>query len=740
MRPVAPHCALLLVLLVSSPSVAVGEICCAPSKERLVLEEATDEIITTTVCPKILDPAQYVARLDLSYIYSLDFPESGESNQSGTVAEQQKQLLLSVERAIATSVASTLHQCNAQQQPVYAVQISSDDGTVPNVQKHVIIPFSNNSSFNATCLSVSTSSPQENSLNKSSSLSQCLLVRGVTSILLEESGANQNVSAIDSLVYTLIEATLGNVHFLNQFVVTQPLLKNVQLTFSEFIQSTGGNFIVLPRQSKQSGSVSGTLMVAIAAAIIVLGLTVTALLLIILCRQHKIHRDRNSSDANELAKRNGIVAKSRRRRDPFSFEVLEDICSTNDPDDSLPHGWMVVTNTDAPVANHLEASSQGTTISRVVATAWSDLTSDSESIMSSLHLDRIDEEVGECSYEQDDNVGVNDDRGNHINHFAGQNDYDNVEVSIGNKNWDDEVGSWPSSILPLSLSRHHLIPGNDMFNAIVNRHGIVEPNCDSDLNIEVSLDRDIMYSSTIALNSETIEVREKWKDRGDTSQSFTFSSDSDTNPTSYDAYVKPLNDENARIRTSKTEHFYDDEDFQSIEMCVVWVDEDIGEPEEKRCSTENLGGTTFPTPSGPDVLLGCQISNHENDASLGYDTVSVEGKFVSTNVPPSVSQSLIPPESDITDTNDLLKSTFGTESTWSNVYTFSSSDAYRSDLEVNSNPTPTGKHPKGPADSNSRAAIAHWAREVMIRLMSGSPKMLHCGTEMEFNSNDSESL
>jgi hypothetical protein len=728
----------LLALLSATPRVA--------SQRRLFLEDTSNELITTTACSKILDPVEYVARLDLSYVYTLEFSDSGVTNQSVSVALEQ-QLLNSVERAIATSVASTLHECNAQQQPVYAVQISSDDASVSNVQRHVIIPVSNGSSFNASCPSVSTSSTQDDdTFNNASSV--CRIVRGVTSVLLEESGANQNVSSIDLLVYTLIEATLGNVHFLNQFVVAQPLLKNVQLTYSKYVQPTGGNFFLLPGQTKTSGSTSGTLKVAIVATVLI-GLTVTALLLIILCRQHKIHRERSRSDANELTKKNSIVAKKRRRRDPFSFEALEDHCSTNDPDDSLPSGWLILTNNDEPATNLLEAPPQEPTISRVVTTTWSDLTSDSESIMSSLHLDRIDEEVGECSYEQEDNVNANDEP-NRDDYNTEQNDFDNVEVSLSNSNWDDEIGSWPSSILPLSLSRQRAIPGTDLFDTMVHQYGEFESRSVTDLNIEVSLDKEIMYSSTITLGSDNTEVRETWKNQGDTSHSFTFSSDSDTDSPSYEAYVETLNDENARTRTPITEHFYNDEDFQSIEMCVVWMDDNNGERDEESFSVENPTVTTFPTPPGPgpDVLFGCQFTNDENDALSGHDSLlqeesftaaSVESNGVSKEVPSSVSQTMNLPESDITDTNDLLKSTLGTESTWSNAYTFSSSGAYRSDLEVYSNASRTGNRPEEPAESDSRAAIAHWAREVMLRLMSGSPKMLRCGTEMEFNSNDSES-
>ena len=71
------------------------------------------EIITTTACRNIRRAEDYPARLDLIYVYFLDF-----------YGDEPEVLLEGIERAIATSVASTLNDCDDRHQPEFAVELS----------------------------------------------------------------------------------------------------------------------------------------------------------------------------------------------------------------------------------------------------------------------------------------------------------------------------------------------------------------------------------------------------------------------------------------------------------------------------------------------------------------------------------------------------------------------------------------------------------------------------------------
>jgi len=71
------------------------------------------EIITTTACRNIRRAEDYPARMDMIYVYFVDF-----------VGDYDSLDLTGIERAIATSVASTFNSCDAEQQPVNAVELS----------------------------------------------------------------------------------------------------------------------------------------------------------------------------------------------------------------------------------------------------------------------------------------------------------------------------------------------------------------------------------------------------------------------------------------------------------------------------------------------------------------------------------------------------------------------------------------------------------------------------------------
>lgn len=75
------------------------------------------EIITTAACASVGQASDYPARLDLTYMYSVEF--YSDNNENASID------LNGMERAIATSVASTLSACSTDNQPQYAVELSS---------------------------------------------------------------------------------------------------------------------------------------------------------------------------------------------------------------------------------------------------------------------------------------------------------------------------------------------------------------------------------------------------------------------------------------------------------------------------------------------------------------------------------------------------------------------------------------------------------------------------------------
>jgi hypothetical protein len=86
------------------------------------------EIITTTACPSIGMASDYPARLDLIYVYSVEYYDVLDD-------------LAGIERAIATSVASALNTCGTatKNQPLYAVELSdfSEHRLIPTTGTYV---------------------------------------------------------------------------------------------------------------------------------------------------------------------------------------------------------------------------------------------------------------------------------------------------------------------------------------------------------------------------------------------------------------------------------------------------------------------------------------------------------------------------------------------------------------------------------------------------------------------------
>jgi hypothetical protein len=71
--------------------------------------ENSGEAITTTACTNIRSTDSYPARMDLTYLYTIE--HTADFDATG------------IERALATSVASTLNSCDKSDRPIYAVEL-----------------------------------------------------------------------------------------------------------------------------------------------------------------------------------------------------------------------------------------------------------------------------------------------------------------------------------------------------------------------------------------------------------------------------------------------------------------------------------------------------------------------------------------------------------------------------------------------------------------------------------------
>lgn len=83
-----------------------------------IYRQRVREIVTTTACTNIRRADSYPIRLDLIYIYFMDYYHPNNL-KDGTTLDLEW-----VEKTIATSVAATLNECDAELQPAYAVELS----------------------------------------------------------------------------------------------------------------------------------------------------------------------------------------------------------------------------------------------------------------------------------------------------------------------------------------------------------------------------------------------------------------------------------------------------------------------------------------------------------------------------------------------------------------------------------------------------------------------------------------
>ena len=85
-------------------------------------DRALRQIVTTTACQNIRPADDYPARIDMIYVYFLDYYVTGDNDDNNDDITSLD--MTGLERAIATSVASTLNRCDDQRYPVYAVELS----------------------------------------------------------------------------------------------------------------------------------------------------------------------------------------------------------------------------------------------------------------------------------------------------------------------------------------------------------------------------------------------------------------------------------------------------------------------------------------------------------------------------------------------------------------------------------------------------------------------------------------
>ena len=186
---------------------------------------------------------------------------------------------------------------------------------------------------------------------------ECKLIRGISSIFLDkDAGLAQEAG------YTAIESVLNRTTFLSG-------LTGFKLVRSAFVSQIGENLVILsgddeggPRQDEDSSNLPT--IIAIAAALI--SFILTAVFLYGLYRKHRAELCAESVKAR--------VAHMQAKRRHY-FQTLEDDSHGLEP------GWMT---TEADIPPPLPNSS--------ITWSVSDLTSDSQSIKSSLRMDRIEEE------------------------------------------------------------------------------------------------------------------------------------------------------------------------------------------------------------------------------------------------------------------------------------------------------------------------------------------------------------
>ena len=768
------------------------------SRQRHVRNEA--DLITTTACSSIRNRKDYNARVDVTYLYLFEYTlGNGDTDMSDDTVML---LLHSIERAVATSVATTLVQCTTNgQYPLYALDIAPMlvDGTnATTILKHIVVPSSYDRNYTSNDsqndIDADTCPLSRNSVANSTvsaTTLKCIKVLGMTSILFSDGDGEKytndnNGTASDdhgnistpsdmdwTFIDTLIAATIEDEYYLNQFVLSNVVLsdRNIQLIQTQFDRSIGNNIILTPFYDDDPTSIdtsgsgdtkNGTVKVAIISAVLSFTFTILALSLILCyCRCCKPNDGSSPRHHPSGSKNQGMIQKRFRRQRPdlYTFEPLDDEFHYSDSNDPtiVPSGWIVDTSngdpngtmgTNHPLNNPKQEDELPST-GRYVATAWSDLTSDSESIMSSLHLDRIDEvdeELGDYSYEQqpyDVDVGDLDVSNTQNLHRSEENC---IEVRLKNRAVArpphihpdckslDFVEDWKVSYQSIDVA---------LINDKENTNDQYDTQARADLSIEISIDDEVIVAA-----NDTVEQNQEDPfafPHGMVEDSFTFPSDDDSDGSHREHQTHTSAEE------LPSGHIYDADDFQSIEISVVWMDSEALDRENDKEEEDEELEIIFSEEGthSSSAILAITMSQPTTEVTEDDNETSVEDMRNSKAQPTAFAVSSQPVISALTDSEKFVLQ----DSTESTLFTndddppdsFSSSNAYRSVLDKLSYPTivdeshthsgSSGSATNGdtdddgieiPTDRHSNTAIAHWARDVLMKLMSDSPKMLRC--------------
>jgi hypothetical protein len=183
---------------------------------------------------------------------------------------------------------------------------------------------------------------------------ECKYIRGRSSIFLDEDAVHAEATA-----YEVIQFVLADTNLLSE-------LTGSNLLYSQFDRPIGENLVILSTSDGENlGPAESTARIAIAAALVSFAVTV-----IFLCGMYRKQYFEMDSSRRFVKGRMAHMHASRHR----FFENLPD-------DHGLEPGWMTTnTNVETPLAPPS------------VTWSVSDLTSDSQSIRSSLPMDRIEEE------------------------------------------------------------------------------------------------------------------------------------------------------------------------------------------------------------------------------------------------------------------------------------------------------------------------------------------------------------
>jgi len=194
---------------------------------------------------------------------------------------------------------------------------------------------------------------------------KCSVIRGVTSILLDRGAAE-----VKAVAYAVIDSVLQDADFIREFTASN-------LVQAEFVRPIGENLVILgntqtpevPKSSRSNSS--ATAKIAITAAFTSFFLTAVIFYGVFRSQQQKAELERGRTKVKAR------LAHYQAKRRQY-FQQLQE-------DQRLGPGWMTTNPLQMPGPS--------------VTWSISDLTSDSQSIKSSLRMDRIDEEGPSDEYE-----------------------------------------------------------------------------------------------------------------------------------------------------------------------------------------------------------------------------------------------------------------------------------------------------------------------------------------------------